>query len=89
MTNGTEGVRRYASQHGFPSSCSGALANRPTGKCPHVSDRPQADLLGPAAEEGSGKEVSGKEDSGRTGTVKEDTDSGNDIATCHDTGHRA
>jgi len=72
VTNGTEGVRRYANRHGFPSSCSGALASCPTGKCPHVSDRPQADLPGSAGEEGSGEEGSGEESPGWEGTSQED-----------------
>jgi hypothetical protein len=84
VTNGTEGVRRYASRHGFPSSGPGALASCTTGKCPHISAHPQADFLGSAGKEGPGEEVSGKEGPRRTGTGEEDSPSGNDIATDHD-----
>jgi hypothetical protein len=73
VANGTEGVRRYANRHGFPSSGSGAFAHCPTGKCPHVSDRPQADLPRSAGEGCSGEGCSGEEGTGEEGPSKEGT----------------
>ncbi len=89
MTNGTEGVRRYADRHGFPSSCSVALAHCPTGSGTHVSDPPQADSSQSGAEKSPGQEGSGKEGPGWEGACEEGPDAGHDIAHRPHPGHRS
>jgi hypothetical protein len=94
VTNGTEGVRRYAGRHGFPSSCSVALAHCPTGSRTHVRDPPQADILRSGAEKGPRKEGPRQEGPGKEGprwkgASEEGPDAGHDVAHRTHPGHRS